>query len=82
MNLAIALRRACALALASCLLTLLSSVPAQAQSEQEPNDTCATAQDLGPITLPFTLHGELDFEHASGRRLLPLRAARGRVRAH
>lgn len=38
-----------------------ASSPAFSQgTEVEPNDACLTAQDLGTITLPFTLSGSLD----------------------
>lgn len=36
------------------------------ETEQEPNSTCATAQDFGDVVLPFTLNGSLDSTPTSG----------------
>jgi hypothetical protein len=41
--------------------TLTTAAPVSSQvSDSEPNNTCATAQAIGGVTLPFTLNGRLD----------------------
>ena len=36
------------------------AIAAANEADIEPNDTCLTAQDIGTVTLPFTLNGILD----------------------
>ena len=42
------------------LLMPKSALNAASGTEAEPNDSCPTAQDLGAVTLPFTMDGNLD----------------------
>ena len=42
-------------------LVLLFALPALAQGvDVEPNNTCSTAQEMGTVSLPFTVDGELE----------------------
>ncbi|MEZ4513967.1 MAG: carboxypeptidase regulatory-like domain-containing protein [Chloroflexota bacterium] len=49
------------------ILAVVSFKTTRAQGvEVEPNNSCETAQDLGTITMPFTLDGELDIATTAG----------------
>jgi hypothetical protein len=40
--------------------SVVTATPAAYGQEVEPNDPCASAQDLGPVTLPFSQDGSQD----------------------
>jgi hypothetical protein len=49
-----------ALAAVLAVVSALATSAAWGQVEREPNDPCPSAQNFGPITLPFSLNGNLD----------------------